>query len=197
MKTGKPRAYKRAEMFNRTAAQARKRPDVILSTLALRPGQAIADLGSGGGYFCFRFADAVGGQGRVYAIDVETDFLAFIRERAREKQIANVVTVPIPDVDRVLPLEALDWLFMRNVFHHLDGRAALLRGYRRFLKPSGRVAIVEHKPAFTIFDLRRPFGHYVKPEKIIMEMEEAGYRAAARHDTLPGYSFTIFGLRRT
>jgi ubiquinone/menaquinone biosynthesis C-methylase UbiE len=118
-------------MFNRKAARSRNRPDIVMATLDLQPGQAIADLGSGGGYFCFRFADAVGSQGRIYAIDVETDFLAFIQAQALEKGVAHLITVPLADARRIIPRQSLDWLFLRNVYHHLDDRTVLLGEYRR------------------------------------------------------------------
>lgn len=192
----KPAGFKRAEMFNRKAAQARKRSDLILSTLALQPGQFIADLGAGGGYFSFQFAKVVAGSGRVYAIDIEPDFLAYIQEQARIKQIMNLMTVPVSDIDHVLPDHALDWLFLRNVFHHLDNRILFLDKFRKYMKPDGRAAIIEHKPGITFFDLRRPFGHYVKPEKIVQEMTEAGYRFSDRYQNIPGYSFLIFDVDR-
>lgn len=181
-------------MFNKKAAQSRKRPDIILATLALQPGQFIADLGSGGGYFCYRFAEAVGNKGRVYALDIELDFLAYIKEQAEKLHFDNLLTVPVKDIDRVLTPRSLDWLFLRNVFHHLNDRVSLLVKFSLFLKAGGRVAIVEHKPGFTLFDLRRPFGHYVKPETITKEMETAGYRLKTRHENIPGYSFLIFEL---
>jgi len=54
----------------------KSKPDQILEAIALKPGQNIADIGSGGGYFSLRFAKIVGQEGKIYAVDANQDFLA-------------------------------------------------------------------------------------------------------------------------
>jgi hypothetical protein len=66
---------------------------------------------------------------------------------------------------------------------------------KRFLKPKGRVAIVEYKRAKP-FTFRGMFRHYVPRETIIEEMKEAGYRVKQEFDFLSNQSFTIFSLKK-
>jgi len=73
-------------MFNREAANPRNKPEEILKTLALQQGQKIADIGAGGGYFSLRFAEAVGKQGVVYAIDTDSGKIEFVRRSVAEKR---------------------------------------------------------------------------------------------------------------
>jgi len=54
-----------AKMFNKKASDPRNKPDQIIEAIALKPGQSIADIGSGGGYFSLRFAEMIGKEGRV------------------------------------------------------------------------------------------------------------------------------------
>src|SRR5262249_8042116 len=53
-------------------------PERVIASLGLQPGAAVADLGSGGGYFTFRLARAVGPTGKVYAADVDQDLNDYI-----------------------------------------------------------------------------------------------------------------------
>ena len=53
------------KMLNREASSRRGKPEEILEQLHVREGQAIADIGSGGGYFTFAFAARTGKIGRV------------------------------------------------------------------------------------------------------------------------------------
>lgn len=185
--------YYRAEMFNRKASNPKNKPDQILETLALRPGQNIADIGSGGGYFTLRFAEAVGKEGLVSAVDTNPEFLEFIRSRAREKGLDNIRTILITEDNIAIPEKSLDFIFMRNVFHHLPNRVEYLRKLRSALKPDAKVAVEEHKRR-SFFSFHRMFRHYVPQEVIAEEMKKAGYQVKEKFDFLPEQSFTIFSL---
>jgi ubiquinone/menaquinone biosynthesis C-methylase UbiE len=185
--------HSRAEMFNRKAASPKSKPDKILQTLALRQGQNIADIGSGGGYFALRFAESVGIEGLVFAVDTNPEFLEIIRSRAKEKGLHNVRTILITEDKISLPENSLDFIFMRNVFHHLPNRVEYLKKLRSALKPEGKAAVVEHKRR-GFFSFHRLFGHYVPKEVIVEDMKKAGYQVKEVFDFLPEQSFTIFSL---
>jgi len=53
----------------------------------------IADLGAGGGYYTVRFAQLVGEQGKVYAIDVNENFLKIIEEEGATRGLKNIRTI--------------------------------------------------------------------------------------------------------
>jgi ubiquinone/menaquinone biosynthesis C-methylase UbiE len=180
-----------AKMFNRKASDPRNKPDQILEALGLRQGQNVADIGAGGGYFCLRFAEVVGKKGKVYAVDTNLGFLEFIENSVKERGLDNVVTILVAGEDLALPERSLDLVFMRNVCHHLTNRVEYFRKLRCFLKPEGRIAIIEYKRAKP-FTFRGIFGHYVPRETIKEEMKEAGYRVKREFDFLPEQSFTIF-----
>lgn len=184
----------KARMFNKKASDSKSKPDQILETLALQHGQNIADIGCGGGYFSLRFAGKVGREGKVYAVDTNQGFLEFVRDSAEEQGLINVETILVTGEDLPLPERSLDLVFMRNVCHHLKNRVEYFKKLKRFLKPEGRVAIIEYKRAKS-FTFRRMFGHYVPKETIIREMEEAGYLLEKEFDFLPEQHFTIYSKR--
>ncbi|MCK4713973.1 MAG: methyltransferase domain-containing protein, partial [Candidatus Aenigmarchaeota archaeon] len=167
------------------------RPDEILKALALKPGEKVADIGSGGGYFTLRFAEAVGRKGRVYAVDTNPGFLEFIENSAREKGLDNIETVLVKEGEPALPEGSLDLVFTRSVYHHLPGRIKYFRNLMPALKPDGRVVVLEYtRGGF----FRRIFGHYVDQETIVKEMESAGYKVEKKFEFLPEQSFTVFSL---
>lgn len=180
----------KAKMFNKKAADPKNKPDQIIETIGLKPGQAIADIGAGGGYFALRFAEIVGEKGKVYAVDADPRFLEFIKNSAKEKGLGNVLTLLAKD-ELDLPEEGLDFIFMRNVTHHIPNRVKYFKDLKRFLKPYGKVIIIEYgkgKP----FTFRGIFGHYIPKEVIVQEMEEAGYVLENEFDFLPEQHFTIY-----
>ncbi|MCD6100921.1 MAG: methyltransferase domain-containing protein [Candidatus Marinimicrobia bacterium] len=180
-----------AKMFNKKASDPKNKPDQVVESIALKPGQSIADIGCGGGYFSLRFAEMVGKEGRVYAIDTKPEFLEYVKNSAKEKGLDNVIPMLISGDKLDLPQKSLDFIFMRNVTHHIPNRVEYFRNLRQFLKTDGKIIIIEYKRGKP-FTFRGIFRHYIPKETIIQEMEEAGYLVEKEFDFLPEQHFTIY-----
>jgi len=165
-----------------------QQPERVIEALRLRPGDRVADLGSGGGYFTFRLARAVGPAGHVYAVDVDEGMNDYIVERARDEGLGNVSAILAQYDDPLLPECGVDMIFTSNTYHHLQDRSAYFRNARRYLRPGGRVAIID-LAGKGWFDSM--FGHWTPAATIREEMEAAGYRLDAE-PPLPRQSFLIF-----
>ena len=61
----------KAIRLNRKASDPRYKPDKVIEAMDLYPGSSIADIGAGGGYYCLRFAQVVGKEGKVYTLEKE------------------------------------------------------------------------------------------------------------------------------
>ena len=180
-----------AKMFNKKASDPKNKPDQVVESIALKPGQSIADIGCGGGYFSLRFAEMVGKEGRVYAIDTKPEFLEYVKNSAKEKGLDNVVPMLISGDKLDLPQKSLDFIFMRNVTHHIPNRVEYFGNLKQFLKTDGKIIIIEYKRGKP-FTFRGIFRHYIPKETIIQEMEEAGYLVEKEFDFLPEQHFTIY-----
>jgi len=167
-----------------------QQPDKVIAALGLKPGDTVADLGSGGGYFTFRLAHAVV-KGKVYAVDVDRDMLALVAERAKKEAPSIVETVVAKPNDPVLP-GTVDLVFTSNTYHHLDNRVAYFTNLRKYLHPGGRVAIIDFDRRAWIEGLLR---HYTPSEFIQREMEQAGYVLQKNNDFLDRQSFLIFAVK--
>lgn len=178
-------------LLNREAASPKSRSEQIMEALQVREGWAVADLGSGGGYFTLRFAKKVGPHGKVYAIDKRADYLEFVRRQAERRGLGNIVYVVTANDRPDLPEAALDLVFVRNVFHHLSRPVAYMASLRTYLKPGGLIAVIEHKPkgGLTFVAL---FKHTTSSDVISGNMEDAGYSPSKSFDLLPGQSFCLF-----
>ena len=180
----------KAKMFNKKASDSKSKPDQIVSAIGLKPGQTIADIGTGGGYFSLRFAGIVGEKGKVYAIDTNPKFLEFVKNTAEEKGLNNITTVLAKGGKLNLPEQSLDFIFMRNITHHIPNRIEYFKNLKGFLKFDGRIVITEYKKG-KLFTFRGMFGHYVPKEIIIQEMKDAGCSLEKEFDFLPEQHFTI------
>ena len=121
--------------------------DEVVAALDLRPGAVVADLGAGSGPFEPAFAKAVGPGGKVYAVDVDKDFLPHIEARAKAAGVSNVRTVLGAFTDPKLPTADVDLAFLHDVIHHIEDRPGYLKNLMKYLKPDARIAIVDYNPA--------------------------------------------------
>lgn len=167
--------------------------DKVITTLQIRPGAEIADLGAGGGYFTFHLAKAVGPNGKVYAVDIDRGTNQLIDERANKDGINNVQTILAKPNDPLLPQSAVDLIFTSNTYHHIDDRIVYFSNLRKYLKPAGRIAIIDYDRRAWLAGLLR---HYTPAEFIKREMEQAGYTLQQELTFLDRQSFLIFGVKR-
>ena len=164
-------------------------PQAVIAALAIRPGEQIADLGAGDGYFTWYLAEAVGAEGRVYAVDVDADVIEDIESASAERGLANVQVILCEVDDALLPEAGTDLVFICNTYHHLEGRPAYFRRLRAALRPDGRIAVVDFDDE-SLF--RRLSGHCVARDEVVHEMEAAGYEIVAEHDFLSKQIFVVF-----
>jgi ubiquinone/menaquinone biosynthesis C-methylase UbiE len=115
----------------------------ITKSLGLRRGMAVADLGAGTGLFTRLFAEAVGPEGKVYAVDISRDFLDHIAAQARAKGQSQVVTVLGAQDSTNLPAGSVDLVFLCDVYHHLEDHEKVLSSIHRALRPGGSLVLVE------------------------------------------------------
>jgi ubiquinone/menaquinone biosynthesis C-methylase UbiE len=184
--------YSKAKMFNRKASSKKSKPNEIIKSLNIQPGQTIADIGSGGGFFTFLFSQMVGEKGKVYAVDTNKDFLEFIDAQAIRLGLTNIITMQTTEQTIPLPPASVDLLFVRSVYHHLQNRPRYFSEAKKLLKPEGQIAIIEYTKQGSRLSFHRRCGHNVPHETIISEMKNAGFTVSVSHDFLPIQSFTIF-----
>lgn len=162
-------------------------PDRIITSLALRPNDRVADIGAGTGYMAVRFARALK-DGTVFAVDIEPNMVKHLGERAKAAGIENLRAITGSETSPNLP-EPVDVVFLLNVYHHLDKRPDYFKRLRSSLKPGGRVAIVDFRPDVPA---GAPKHMRLSAERITDEMKVAGYKPSGSFDFLPRQSFLVF-----
>jgi cyclopropane fatty-acyl-phospholipid synthase-like methyltransferase len=176
-----------AKSFDDPARDAWQMPERVIAALGLKPGQAVADIGAGTGYFSVRLARAPGAP-EVYAADIEPAMVKYVKDRAAKEGLKNVVAVLAAADTPNLP-EPVDVALIVDTYHHIGGREAYFRKLAKSLKPGGRVAIVDFKPDSPEGP---PKEFRFSAEQLKSEMAQAGYKLAAQYDFLPRQSFLIF-----
>jgi ubiquinone/menaquinone biosynthesis C-methylase UbiE len=169
---------------------AYQKPHEVLTALKLKPGEVIADIGAGSGYFTFRIAHQVGPKGKVYAVDVSPDMIRHLNRRIRELKAINIVSVLADPDDPLLPGQSVNRIFICDVWHHVENPAKYLSTMKKILKPGGEIVMIDfHKKEL-------PFGPplqmKIAREDLIKQMATNGFRLAKEHTFLPYQYFLVF-----
>lgn len=158
----------------------------IIANLKLKPGMVVADIGSGSGLLSRPLAKAVAPDGKVIAVDIESGLLSYIRERAQKENIPNIETHLAEPNDAKLSGEMVDLALIHDVLHHIEHRALYLKNLFQYIKPGGRVAIVDPDPD-------DPEGaHKNQPEMLVSKaeieqwMKAAGFQKVEEINLFPG-----------
>jgi 2-polyprenyl-3-methyl-5-hydroxy-6-metoxy-1,4-benzoquinol methylase len=176
---------------------ATQKVDQVLAKLRLKSGMVVADIGAGSGLFSRPLAQAVAPSGKVYAVDIQQDLLDYINTRDKEENIRNVQTVLGEYDDPKLPARNIDLAFINDVLHHIQHRAAYLKALGTYMKPAGRIAIIEMDKNDPNTPHKNQPELLVGREEILKWMSDAGFKLVEEHpDLFPGTKwFLVFGRK--
>jgi cyclopropane fatty-acyl-phospholipid synthase-like methyltransferase len=163
-------------------------PSRVIEALALQPGQKVADIGAGTGYFSMRLA-ASAAKPSVFAVDLEPSMVAHLAKRAAAEKRANVVAVQAIATSPNLP-EAMDVVLVVDAYHHIPNRPVYFAGVREKLRPGGRLAIVDFRKGAP--GGGPPDAFRFTPDQISAELGQAGFVLDAQHDFLPRQIFLVY-----
>lgn len=151
----------------------------VMRLLGVRPGQTVADIGAGNGYYTMRVSPVVGPRGRVIAQDIVPRYLKQLHRRVDKAGLTNVRFVLGTPADARLAKGTVDIALLIHMYHEIAQPYALLYRLRASLKPDGRIAIV---------DLDRPSGEHGMPKALLVcEVKAMGYDLVSLADLQPGY----------
>lgn len=115
----------------------------IAKAVGIAPGERVADIGAGTGLFLQLFADAVGPDGKVYAVEIAPKFVAHLREKAAQKDLAQVEVVLCTERSTELPPDSIDVAFVCDTYHHFEYPSDTLASLHAALRPGGRLVVVD------------------------------------------------------
>jgi ubiquinone/menaquinone biosynthesis C-methylase UbiE len=116
-------------------------PQKIVEAVGIRPGERVAEIGCGTGWFTFELEKAVRPRGIVYALDMQPAMLQILR--ARRDSWERILTLPCGENEFELDDAEADVVFHANALHECVEPETHLREVHRVLKPGGRLIVVE------------------------------------------------------
>jgi len=145
----------------------------------LKPGDRVADIGAGTGFFTLLMSEAIGHQGWAYAVDISPKFVEHLVKQFDERSINNVTTVICDDDSVCLPPGSVDVAFICDVYHHFEYPGDTMKSIHKSLVDGGRVVVIDFE---RIPGVSREWtlGHVRAPKQtFIDEIQAAGFELVA------------------
>jgi ubiquinone/menaquinone biosynthesis C-methylase UbiE len=161
-------------IFDSPGREQRLQIDRVMDILGIGQGKNVADIGAGSGWFTVRAARRVGESGKVYAVDINSEAIRYIEDRAQKEQLHNVTTILGREDDPLLPAGQVDAVLLLKTYHEVAKPVALLRNLRTALRPGAKVGIIDRKG--------NGENHGVQRSVVLKETAEAGYELADSYD---------------
>lgn len=188
---GQSRGQRTADDYIKLLESERRQSELqvakVIETLKVKPGDRIADIGSGSGLFTRPLAKQAGAKGVVYAVDIDPELIKYVEKTAVEQKLTNIKTILGGEADPKLP-EPVDLIVIIDTLHHIANQPTYLKGLKKYLKPNGRIALID-------FTKTWPAGH----EKMIYTvndldgwMKGAGFKQIEKYDFLDNDFFVVY-----
>jgi ubiquinone/menaquinone biosynthesis C-methylase UbiE len=163
-----------ADWLERPERDEEEHTEKLVGELKVKPGDVIADIGAGTGYFTRRLAKKTGPTGSVLAVEIQPEMLDLLTNQMHQAGITNVKPVLGTVSDPKLRSNSVDLALMVDVYHEFEFPFEMMDAITRALKPGGRVIFVEFRgedPAVPIKPLHKMTEAQVKKEMSALPLE--------------------------
>jgi SAM-dependent methyltransferase len=152
--------------------------EAIVEALRLSPGDSIADIGAGTGFFSLLFVDAVGDEGEVHAVEISPNFLEHLRTLSSDRTSGTLKVVEGTARSVALETNTIDAAFICDVYHHFEYPEDSLSSLRKAIRPGGSLYLIDfhripgESPEWLLEHVRAGFE---LSEEIVLEGLEDNY----------------------
>lgn len=172
-------------------------PRALVDALALKPGNSVADVGTGVGFMLPYLSHAVGDKGQVYAEDITNDFLDKARSRAQMSLLKNITFVLGNEYDPKLPADTLDGVLVLDAYHHFDYPQDMLGHIRDSLLSDGRFVVADYYKRPDAMPGGRAMEHIrLDEDDVIKEVEANGFRAVSKQEITPKSQYLVVFVKK-
>ncbi len=141
--------------------------DRVMDILKITEGKSVADLGAGSGWFTTRAAKRVGGRGKVYAIEINQEYINHINERAKKENFTNIQTVLGTEDNPKLSAKSVDAVLILKTYHEIGQPVKVLQNLRKSFKKDALLGIIDRNG--------KGDDHGIDKEKVVEEAKRAGF----------------------
>jgi ubiquinone/menaquinone biosynthesis C-methylase UbiE len=182
-------SFEGVQWLERNSRTQEENTTLTLASLPLKSNSVVADVGAGSGFYTFRVAKRIP-KGKVYAVEIQDDAIAYLKKKALDDRLANVEVIKGTEKAPNLPANSVDLAFMVDVYHELQHPAAYLTALHKALKPNGQLLLIEYKEEDPTVAIKPEHKMSVKQAK--KELLSSGFKLVKNGTFLPLQHFLLF-----
>ena len=163
--------------------------DRVMDILKITEGKSVADIGAGSGWFTTRAAQRVGSKGKVFAVEINQEYINYINDRARRENFTNIQTVLGTEDNPKLPNGAVNAVLILKTYHEIAQPVKVLKNIRASLKKDALLGIIDKNG--------KGDDHGIDKAKVVEEAKRAGFVLQEEFDFTKADGMDYFLVFRT
>lgn len=146
--------------------------DRVMDILKISGDKNVADIGAGSGWFTVRAAKRT--IGKIFAVEINQQYIDHIKKRAAREKLANVTTVLGKFDDPTLPKDSIDAVLILKTYHEIEKPITFMKNLHSSLKKGALIGIIDKNGTGDDHGLDR--------DKVVAELARAGFSLKEEHD---------------
>jgi ubiquinone/menaquinone biosynthesis C-methylase UbiE len=177
------------DWLERKEREIEENSSLLLKNLAVKPGMVIADIGAGSGFHSALLSKMVG-NGKVFAVDVEPEMIAYLHARIKRENLSRIVPVLSTEKNVPLPENVIDLILLVDVYHEFSYPYEMALSMFRVLKLGGKLVLVEFRAEDATVPIKTI--HKLSVAQATKELKIAGFTFEKNITNLPWQHFLVF-----
>ena len=177
------------DWLEREEREMEENTSLLLKNLAVKPGMVVADIGAGSGYHSALLSRMVG-TGKVFAVDMEPEMIAYLNARIKQEKLSHIVPVLSTEQKVSLSESTIDMMLLVDVYHEFSFPYEMALSMRAALKPGGKLVLVEFRAEDPTVPIKTI--HKMSEAQAIKEFKAAGFTFDKNIDNLPWQHCLVF-----
>ena len=181
--------YQGMSWLERDEREKEENTSTLLENMNISKTDDIADIGAGSGYHVFKMAD-MATAGTIYAVDIQDEMLAAMRDKKGAGKITNVTLVKGNEKSVNLTPNSVDKVLIVDVYHEMNFPYEMMASIKQAMRSDGKLYLIEYRgedPTVPIKEL-----HKMTEAQAVKEMKAIGLELEENTDNLPWQHCMVF-----